>query len=55
LTFENCIRGTVIRDENSLHAGAPVEGGEKWIATLWFRELPARATRFRSTQLTNVE
>ena len=41
LTFENCARGTVVRDENSLHAGAPVESGEKWIATLWFRELAA--------------
>lgn len=39
LTFENCVQGTTIRDENSLHAGAPVEEGEKWIATLWFREL----------------
>jgi prolyl 4-hydroxylase len=41
LTFENCVRGTVLRDESSLHAGAPVEEGEKWIATLWFRELAA--------------
>jgi prolyl 4-hydroxylase len=41
LTFENCIRGTVTRDEKSLHAGTPVEQGEKWIATLWFRERAA--------------
>jgi prolyl 4-hydroxylase len=41
LVFENCVRGTVIRDENSLHAGAPVVEGEKWIATLWFRERTA--------------
>lgn len=25
-------------DENSLHAGRPVERGEKWLATLWLRE-----------------
>lgn len=37
--FENCARGTVVRHENSLHAGAPVEEGEKWLATLWFREV----------------
>jgi prolyl 4-hydroxylase len=41
LAFENCVRGTVTRDEKSLHAGAPVEKGEKWIATLWFRERAA--------------
>jgi prolyl 4-hydroxylase len=41
LAFENCVRGTVLRHENSLHAGGPVEAGEKWIATLWFRQRPA--------------
>jgi prolyl 4-hydroxylase len=38
LAFENCVRGTVLRDEKSLHASTPVEQGEKWIATLWFRQ-----------------
>ena len=28
LTFATCVRGTVVRVENSLHAGAPVEEGE---------------------------
>lgn len=41
LAFENCVHGTVVRDENSLHASAPVEEGEKWIATLWFRQRAA--------------
>lgn len=27
-------------DESSLHAGLPVEHGEKWIATKWLRERP---------------
>lgn len=27
-------------DEDSLHAGLPVTGGEKWIATKWLRERP---------------
>ena len=35
--FENCEPGTNRRDRRSLHAGAPVERGEKWVATLWFR------------------
>lgn len=38
LTFENCVSGTTLRHEKSLHAGAPVLDGEKWAATLWFRE-----------------
>ena len=25
-------------DPNTLHAGLPVESGEKWLATLWFRQ-----------------
>jgi hypothetical protein len=28
LTFATCVRGTAVRDDNSLHAGAPVEEGE---------------------------
>jgi prolyl 4-hydroxylase len=30
-------------DERTLHAGLPVETGEKWIATKWLRERPYRA------------
>ncbi len=30
-------------DVNSLHAGLPVERGEKWLATLWLRQAPYRA------------
>lgn len=30
-------------DPASLHAGLPVERGEKWLATLWLRERPYRA------------
>ncbi|SFX22004.1 prolyl 4-hydroxylase [Thermoactinomyces sp. DSM 45891] len=40
LFFENCIRGTNVPNERSMHAGQPVGEGEKWIATLWFREKP---------------
>lgn len=43
LIFDNCKPGTAVRDDNSLHSGAPVETGEKWLATLWFRERPAGA------------
>ena len=38
LTFDNCEKGSTHRHEKSLHAGAPVEKGEKWAATIWFRE-----------------
>ena len=27
-------------DRNSLHASLPVISGEKWLATLWFRDRP---------------
>ena len=30
------------RDPDSLHAGLPVEAGEKWLATLWLRQQPLR-------------
>ena len=30
-------------DPDSLHAGLPVEAGEKWLATLWIRQRPYRA------------
>ncbi|MDQ0415958.1 prolyl 4-hydroxylase [Croceifilum oryzae] len=40
LFFENCIRGTNVPNDRAMHAGQPVVDGEKWIATLWFREKP---------------
>jgi prolyl 4-hydroxylase len=37
--FEYCnSRGQV--DHASLHASAPVERGEKWVATKWMRQRP---------------
>jgi hypothetical protein len=30
-------------DADTLHAGLPVERGEKWLGTLWLRERPLRA------------
>lgn len=30
-------------DPDSLHAGTPVDAGEKWLATLWIRQRPYRA------------
>ncbi|PED73373.1 2OG-Fe(II) oxygenase [Bacillus pseudomycoides] len=40
LVFENCKRGTNEPHPLSLHEGCAVHEGEKWIATLWFREKP---------------
>jgi prolyl 4-hydroxylase len=40
LTFENCRRGSVIPHPKSVHAGAPVSRGVKWIAVLLFRSQP---------------
>lgn len=37
LVFHNCNAGTVVRHPMSLHAGCPVEEGEKWAFNLWFR------------------
>lgn len=42
LMFENCYPGTNEPHPLSLHEGCPVQEGEKWIATLWFREKPQR-------------
>ncbi|MFT9847786.1 prolyl hydroxylase family protein [Aneurinibacillus sp. REN35] len=38
LLFENCKKGTNEAHPLSLHEGRAVNEGEKWIATLWFRE-----------------
>lgn len=37
VVFHNCKPGTDIRHPKSLHAGLPVEAGEKWAFNLWFR------------------
>lgn len=37
LVFHNCKAGTEVRHPKSLHAGLPVEAGEKWAFNLWFR------------------
>lgn len=37
LVFHNCKPGTLLRHPLSLHAGTPVEAGEKWAFNLWFR------------------
>lgn len=41
LVFRN-LRPDGAVDEDSLHAGLPVQRGEKWIATLWVRGGPVR-------------
>ena len=40
VVFDNCEAGTTGVHPQSLHAGMPVHGGEKWAANLWFRERP---------------
>jgi hypothetical protein len=40
LRFDN-VRPDGQGDERSLHCGDPVQGGDKWIVTAWFRERPA--------------
>lgn len=37
LVFHNTEHGTIRRHPNSVHAGMPVEQGEKWAFNLWFR------------------
>lgn len=36
--FQNCLAGTNTIHPGSLHAGLPIEKGEKWACNLWFRE-----------------
>jgi len=38
VVFHNCLPGTISRHADALHAGAPVNEGEKWIFNLWFHE-----------------
>ncbi|WP_063857982.1 2OG-Fe(II) oxygenase [Paenibacillus sp. A3] len=40
IVFENCKKGTNDRHPLSLHGSRELREGEKWIATLWFRERP---------------
>ncbi len=40
LVFANCLAGGRDQCDLSLHAGAPVAEGEKWAATVWWREFP---------------
>ncbi len=40
VVFNNCSGDSIVRTENSLHSGNPVEAGEKWAFNLWFREFP---------------
>jgi prolyl 4-hydroxylase len=39
LVFNNCIKNTTDVHPKSLHAGLPVESGEKYATNLWFREM----------------
>lgn len=41
VVFDNVLADG-LPDPSTLHAGCPVERGEKWLATLWFRERPLR-------------
>ena len=43
LVFWNVGQDRLCPHPATLHAGAPVGRGEKWIANLWFRERPYRA------------
>lgn len=38
LIFENLKAGESVPHDDSVHRGAQLTGGEKWIANLWFRE-----------------
>jgi prolyl 4-hydroxylase len=39
LVFNNCLEGTTDLHPHSLHAGLPVDEGEKYAINLWFREI----------------
>jgi hypothetical protein len=41
VVFDNLLADG-LRHPDSLHAGMPVERGEKWLATLWLRQRPLR-------------
>jgi hypothetical protein len=45
LWFRNCLENGQV-DDRSLHGGDPVEQGEKWVVTKWFRERPTRYLEF---------
>lgn len=45
LWFRNCFDNGEV-DDRSLHAGDPVEQGEKWVVTKWFREQPTQYLEF---------
>jgi len=45
LWFRNCFKDNRV-DDRSLHSGDPVEDGEKWVITKWFRERPTRYLPF---------
>ena len=42
LIFDSCRAGSVEVHPKALHASAPLDAGEKWIANLWFRQRPYR-------------
>jgi prolyl 4-hydroxylase len=50
LVFHNCEPGTLRRHPLSLHAGCPVEAGEKWAFNLWFRARSRREDSYPPTQ-----
>jgi len=43
LVFDNCDSDCALPHHQSLHAGAPLHQGEKWVGTLWFRERRGRS------------
>jgi prolyl 4-hydroxylase len=45
LWFRNCHKDGQV-DDRSLHGGDPVEQGEKWVVTKWFRERPTKYLEF---------
>jgi hypothetical protein len=42
--FHNCKPSSPsVVDGRTLHAGTPVEGGEKWACNKWVRQFPLRS------------